>query len=488
MFLGIAIVSDLFMESIEEITAQTTLVVETDDFGKETIVEKTVWNATVANLTLMALGSSAPEIMLAVLETIMQLEDEPGELGPNTIVGSAAFNLLIITAISIISVDEIKKVDIYLVFIITYIFSVLAYIWMLVVLVWWSPGEVTIAESLLTLVWMGVMLIIAYGADKFTEWRNKNTGQSKTAEEMEEEDADNLRKEAKAFLRYKAKENGKGYVIDCMKGGINALKASPEEKEEIRKMYKLALGVDSLDGVDIMEYMQVLEPESLIERLEHRKAASLKGDKKFVKMKGTQMQEEKEVQDLGNLNTKIGFKSTMYSVTESSGYIEITIIKKVAEEMAFMVKTVDDTATAPDDYEALERIVTMSKNEKEHKIQIQIIDDDIWEPDKDFLVQICNEEGVRKEGSDTQCKVTILDEDNPGVIGFESRNIKVRKMDKFAYVRVVRQDGSDGDVKCMVSTRAEEDSPNAAREFEDFLPEERVLYFKHQEQEQTVQI
>lgn len=287
MFLGIAIVSDLFMESIEEITAQTTLVVETDDFGKETIVEKTVWNATVANLTLMALGSSAPEIMLAVLETIMQLEDEPGELGPNTIVGSAAFNLLIITAISIISVDEIKKVDIYLVFIITYIFSVLAYIWMLVVLIWWSPGEVTIAESLLTLVWMAVMLIIAYGADKFTAWRNKNTGQSKTAEEMEEEDSENLRKEAKAFLRYKAKENGKGYVIDCMKGGINALKASPEEKEEIRKMYKLALGVDSLDGVDIMDYMQVLEPESLIERLEHRKAASLKGDKKFVKMKGT---------------------------------------------------------------------------------------------------------------------------------------------------------------------------------------------------------
>ena len=131
------------------------------------------------------------------------------------------------------------------------------------------------------------MLVIAYAADKYTEWSNKNTGQSKTAEEMEEEDSENLRKEAKAFLRYKAKENGKGYVIDCMKGGINALKASPEEKEEIRKMYKLALGVDSLDGVDIMDYMQVLEPESLIERLEHRKAASLKGDKKFVKMKGT---------------------------------------------------------------------------------------------------------------------------------------------------------------------------------------------------------
>ena len=169
MFLGIAIVSDLFMESIEEITDQTTLVVETDDFGKETIVEKTVWNPTVANLTLMALGSSAPEIMLAVLETIINLEDEPKELGPNTIVGSAAFNLLIITAISIVSVDEIKKVDIYLVFLITYAFSVLAYIWMLVVLLWWTPEEVTIIESILTLCWMGLMLLFAYAADKFTE-------------------------------------------------------------------------------------------------------------------------------------------------------------------------------------------------------------------------------------------------------------------------------------------------------------------------------
>ena len=95
---------------------------------------------------------------------------------------------------------------------------------------------------------------------------------------------------------------------------------------------------------------------------------------------------------------------------------------------------------------------------------------------------------MRKEGSDTQCKVTILDEDNPGVIGFEKRTIKVRKMDKYAFVRVVRQDGSDGDVKCMVSTRTDVDGPNSAKEFDDFLPVEHLLHFKHQEQEQLVQI
>ena len=65
-----------------------------------------MWNDTVANLTLMALGSSAPEILPAVLETVMNLGGCPGELGASTIVGSAAFNLLVISGLSILAVSE----------------------------------------------------------------------------------------------------------------------------------------------------------------------------------------------------------------------------------------------------------------------------------------------------------------------------------------------------------------------------------------------
>jgi len=68
-------------------------------------VKVSVWNPTVANLTLMALGSSAPEILLNVIETVSTLGSTPGELGPSTIVGSAAFNFLIISGISIYSVS-----------------------------------------------------------------------------------------------------------------------------------------------------------------------------------------------------------------------------------------------------------------------------------------------------------------------------------------------------------------------------------------------
>jgi len=34
---------------------------------KKFLIETPVWNETVANLTLMALGSSAPEILLSVI-------------------------------------------------------------------------------------------------------------------------------------------------------------------------------------------------------------------------------------------------------------------------------------------------------------------------------------------------------------------------------------------------------------------------------------
>ena len=67
------------------------------------IVEVRVWNGTVANLTLMALGTSAPEILLSIIE-IVGNDFKSGDLGPGAIVGSAAFNLMGITAVCISSI------------------------------------------------------------------------------------------------------------------------------------------------------------------------------------------------------------------------------------------------------------------------------------------------------------------------------------------------------------------------------------------------
>ena len=131
-------------------------------------MEVVVWNPTLANLTLMAFGSSAPEIILSVLEAVKDLGKPAGDLGPSTIVGSAAFNLLVISAVSIIAIgDSIKKIDDMGVFITTAIFSVFAYVWMYYCLSISSEGEVTTTEAYLTFGYFFILLILAFSADKY---------------------------------------------------------------------------------------------------------------------------------------------------------------------------------------------------------------------------------------------------------------------------------------------------------------------------------
>lgn len=138
-----------------------------------------MWNATVANLTLMALGSSAPEILLSVLETVGGLGQCPGELGASTIVGSAAFNLLVISAVSIYAVNEandtdperdssvpvgVKKIYDMGVFSITAVSSIFAYLWLWYCLL---DQQVSMAEAWWTLGFFFILVLMSFGADRY---------------------------------------------------------------------------------------------------------------------------------------------------------------------------------------------------------------------------------------------------------------------------------------------------------------------------------
>jgi len=144
----------------------------------------------------MALGSSAPEILLSVIETGKNLGKCPGELGPSTIVGSAAFNLLVISAVAIYSVNEsndaeakskapemkgVKKIDDMGVFAITATFSVFSYIWLYIVLM---DQNVTKNEAIITFILFFVLIFFSYGADKFNKiQKDKNKVKEGAGEE-----------------------------------------------------------------------------------------------------------------------------------------------------------------------------------------------------------------------------------------------------------------------------------------------------------------
>ena len=135
-------------------------------------IEVPIWNETVANLTLMALGSSAPEILLSVISTLKDIESVPPELGPSTIVGSASFNLLIISGVSILAVGgdngEIKQIADLWVFAVTSIFSLWAYIWMWICV---NDYYISITEGIMTCVFFVLLITISYTADRLNKYR-----------------------------------------------------------------------------------------------------------------------------------------------------------------------------------------------------------------------------------------------------------------------------------------------------------------------------
>lgn len=182
-FVGVGLVCDQFMNGIEEITSTTHLVWRTDEDGVRTQVPVKVWNATIANLSLMALGSSAPEILLAVIETVTG-DFYAGSLGPSCIVGSAAFNLFIIIAVCIVAIPEgeSRKIDDLHVFSVTCSTSLFAYLWILFILLGSTPHKVDIWEASLTLAFFPILLLTAWLADKGYCRKRQHTDRSLSAD------------------------------------------------------------------------------------------------------------------------------------------------------------------------------------------------------------------------------------------------------------------------------------------------------------------
>lgn len=522
LFLGVAIVSDIFMSSIEVITSQTKKIKYEDNDGVERFLEVSVWNPTIANLTLMALGSSAPEILLSIIETVTTLGSTPGELGPSTIVGSAAFNLLVISAVSIIAVPSgsIKKVDDLGVFFTTAFFSLFAYLWMYIVLAQWTEDQVTIAEAIITLSFFFVLVSLAFIADRINAWRMKKQKKSNGADPNEPEDIGRLfniedfyyiLKMAKSADKPKAnhddtmkpeeieeedkeEETKKNQRLEGTKTKEEN-EAGSDKRAQLEEYLKETFKVDDVKDINPEDVKEAIQPKSVIGRMKYRRVIGnqLSGRKPFVVVKGMKKQVENELASnlkKVDLNPYVGFKCLHYSVTEGAGVLEITIYKKTNDALEIGVRTLDDTATAPDDYHSVDETLVFEKNENEKTIKVEIVDDNEWEPDEDFLVELYDvNNSKRLQGKDTQTRVTIIDDDEPGHIGFHAVKLSCQSKNKFLKVKVVRKHGCDGIVKVKYEVKETDNKVRSkAKKYEHFVPENDTLIFEHGEIEKEIKV
>lgn len=169
-FIGLSAITDRFFRSMENVVKHTRTVVEIDPLTNTEVVRyEKVWNYTIADITLLAFGTSFPQISLATIDALRNLgELYAGGLGPGTLVGSAAFDLFPIHAVCVVvpKAGELKKISDLGVWLVELFWSFWAYIWLYIILELWTPNVVTLWEALLTVLQFGFLLIHAYVQDK----------------------------------------------------------------------------------------------------------------------------------------------------------------------------------------------------------------------------------------------------------------------------------------------------------------------------------
>ncbi|KAJ6723413.1 SODIUM/CALCIUM EXCHANGER [Salix koriyanagi] len=169
-FIGLSAITARFFLSMENVVKHSRKVVEIDPHtNAEVIKYEKVWNYAIADISLLAFGTSFPQISLATIDAIQNIGKlYAGGLGPGTLVGSAAFDLFPIHAVCVVvpKAGELKKIADIGVWLVELFWSFWAYVWLYIILEVWTPNVITLWEALLTVLQYGLLLIHAYAQDK----------------------------------------------------------------------------------------------------------------------------------------------------------------------------------------------------------------------------------------------------------------------------------------------------------------------------------
>ncbi|KAM5317802.1 sodium/calcium exchanger 1 isoform 4-T10 [Glossophaga mutica] len=483
MFLGVSIIADRFMSSIEVITSQEKEITIKKPNGETTKTTVRIWNETVSNLTLMALGSSAPEILLSVIE-VCGHNFTAGDLGPSTIVGSAAFNMFIIIALCVYVVPdgETRKIKHLRVFFVTAAWSIFAYTWLYIILSVISPGVVEVWEGLLTFFFFPICVVFAWVADRrllFYKYVYKRYRAGKQRGMIIEHEGD--RPSSKTEIEMDGKVVN-SHVDNFLDGALvlEVDERDQDDEEARREMARILK--------ELKQKHPEKEIEQLIELANYQVLSQQQKSRAFYRIQATRLMtgagnilkrhaadQARKAVSMHEVNTevaendpvsKIFFEQGTYQCLENCGTVALTIIRRggdLTNTVFVDFRTEDGTANAGSDYEFTEGTVVFKPGETQKEIRVGIIDDDIFEEDENFLVHLSNvkvsseasEDGILEAnhvstlaclGSPSTATVTIFDDDHAGIFTFEEPVTHVSESIGIMEVKVLRTSGARGNV------------------------------------------
>ncbi|CAN9499582.1 unnamed protein product [Ophioblennius macclurei] len=524
MFLGVSIIADRFMASIEVITSQEKEITIKKPNGETTTTTVRIWNETVSNLTLMALGSSAPEILLSVIEVVGH-GFHAGALGPSTIVGSAAFNMFVIIGLCVYVVPdgETRKVKHLRVFFVTATWSIFAYIWLYLILSVISPGVVQVWEGLLTFFFFPICVVFAWVADRrllFYKYVYKRYRTGKQRGMIIETEGDRPLP-SKVDIEMDGKMlNSHG--VDFLDGplGLDIDEKDLDEEETRRDMAKILK--------ELKQKHPDKEVEQLIELANYQVLSQQQKSRAFYRCQATRLMTgagnilKKHAADQARKAvsmhevrsdacdndpiSKIFFEPGSYQCLENCGTVAVNVVRRggdTGKTISVEYRTEDGTANAGSDYEFTEGVVVFKPGETAKEIRVGIIDDDIFEEDENFLIHLSNVKVLTSEGEEPEegesanhvdsvaclglpatATVTIFDDDHAGIFTFEEPVCHVSESVGAMEVKVLRTSGARGVVMLPYKTM----EGTARGGGEDFEDTHGVLEFQNDEIFKTIKV
>ncbi|XP_032764695.1 sodium/calcium exchanger 1 isoform X7 [Rattus rattus] len=483
MFLGVSIIADRFMSSIEVITSQEKEITIKKPNGETTKTTVRIWNETVSNLTLMALGSSAPEILLSVIE-VCGHNFTAGDLGPSTIVGSAAFNMFIIIALCVYVVPdgETRKIKHLRVFFVTAAWSIFAYTWLYIILSVSSPGVVEVWEGLLTFFFFPICVVFAWVADRrllFYKYVYKRYRAGKQRGMIIEHEGDRPASKTEIEMDGKVVNSH----VDNFLDGALVLEVDERDQDDEEARREMARILKELK-----QKHPDKEIEQLIELANYQVLSQQQKSRAFYRIQATRLMtgagnilkrhaadQARKAVSMHEVNidvvendpvSKVFFEQGTYQCLENCGTVALTIIRRggdLTHTVFVDFRTEDGTANAGSDYEFTEGTVIFKPGETQKEIRVGIIDDDIFEEDENFLVHLSNvrvssdvsEDGILDSnhvsaiaclGSPNTATITIFDDDHAGIFTFEEPVTHVSESIGIMEVKVLRTSGARGNV------------------------------------------
>ncbi|KAJ8316782.1 hypothetical protein KUTeg_005666 [Tegillarca granosa] len=165
---------------------------------------------------------------------------------------------------------------------------------------------------------------------------------------------------------------------------------------------------------------------------------------------------------------------------EKDGRAKVNIMRhgNLEKRVLFKVETFDGTAEKDADYKPIKETLVFEPHETSKSVEIEIIDDDVWEPDEIFFLRLSVDNDQPANCGKRQITSVILE-----TFQFPKPSYLFKESAGTALVPVNREFGADGEVK--VKWKTNDISAVGGRDFENTSGE---LVFKHGETTKMIEI